>query len=65
MDGDIKTIEDLATLMKETMASKEDIQQLATKEDMKGIEERLTARLDYLDARWGRSQADVHRYMMR
>jgi hypothetical protein len=37
MDGDIKTIEDLATLMKETMASKEDIQQLATKEDMKGI----------------------------
>jgi hypothetical protein len=35
MEGDIETIEDLAALIKETMDSKEDIQGLASKEDIK------------------------------
>ena len=60
MEGNIQTIEDLAALIKETMASKEDLQQLATKDDVKGVEERLTVRLDHLDARVGRIEADVH-----
>jgi hypothetical protein len=32
----------------------------ATKDDVKGMEERLTTRLDHLDARVGRIEADVH-----
>jgi hypothetical protein len=32
----------------------------ATKDDVKGVEERLTTRLDHLDARVGRIEADVH-----
>jgi chromosome segregation ATPase len=58
MEGNITTIEDLAALIKETMASKEDIQEM---------EGRLTARLDgidsrldHLDARVGRMEADMH-----
>jgi hypothetical protein len=51
MEGKIQTIGDLAALMVETMASKEDI---------KEMEGRLTARLDHLDARMGRIEADVH-----
>ena len=60
MEGEIQIIEDLAALIKETMASKEDIQQLATKDAVKGVEERLTVRLDHLDARVGRMEADIH-----
>jgi hypothetical protein len=37
MEGKIQTIEDLAALMMETMASKEDIQGLATKDDIKEL----------------------------
>ena len=33
---------------------------LATKEDMKEMEDRLMVRLDHLDARVGRLEADVH-----
>jgi hypothetical protein len=63
----ITTIEGLAALINETMASKEDIQGLASKEDITGVKEdtkvmegRLTTRLDHLDARVGRIEADVH-----
>jgi hypothetical protein len=51
MEGEIKTIEDLAILIKQTMASKEDIQELRTE---------MNERLDHLDARVGRIEADVH-----
>jgi hypothetical protein len=54
----ITTIEDLAQLINKTMASKEDI--TGVKEDMKAMEGRLTTRLDYLDTRVGRIEADVH-----
>ena len=70
----ITTIEDLAILMTQTMASKEDMKGLASKEDVQGVqaevtglreemnqmEGRLTTRLDHLDARVGRIEADVH-----
>jgi predicted DNA-binding protein len=51
MEGEIKTIEDLAILIKQTMASKEDIQELRTE---------MNERLDHLDARVGRMEADIH-----
>ena len=35
MEGNIQTIEDLATLMMQTIASKEDIQEV--KDEMKGL----------------------------
>jgi archaellum component FlaC len=63
MEGNIQTIEDLAALIKETMASKEDIEGLASKEDIQGVNTRLDgidSRLDHLDARVGRIEADVH-----
>jgi hypothetical protein len=60
MEGEIKTIEDLAILIKQTMASKEDMQGLASKEDLQAMEDRLTTRLDHLDARVGRVEADIH-----
>ena len=67
MEGKIQTIEDLAALIKETTASKEDIQGLATKEDLQDLREEMNARfekvhtrLDHLDARVGRIEADVH-----
>lgn len=67
MKDNITTIEDLARLIQNTMASKEDLQALATKEDLEelttkvdGLEERLTVRLDHLDARVGRIEADIH-----
>jgi tetrahydromethanopterin S-methyltransferase subunit G len=61
MEGDIKTIEDLAALIQNTMASKEDIHAVNTRLD--GIDSRLDgidSRLDHLDARVGRIEADVH-----
>jgi predicted nucleic acid-binding Zn-ribbon protein len=74
MEGNITTIEDLAALIQNTMASKEDIQGLASKEDIKEVTrdiqqlreemnerfETVDARLDNLDARVGRNEADVH-----
>ncbi len=56
----ITTIEDLALLIKETMASKEDIQGLATKEDVQELRAEMNERLDHLDARVGRMEADIH-----
>jgi uncharacterized protein YdcH (DUF465 family) len=56
MEGDIKTMEDLAILIKETMASKEDIQELRT--EMNERFEKVDARLDHLDARVGRMEAN-------
>ncbi len=67
MEGNITTIEDLAALMMETMASKEDIQGLASKEDVRELRTEMKqefavvhSRLDHLDARVGRIEADVH-----
>jgi hypothetical protein len=48
------TIDDLARMINEGFKS------TATKDDVKGVEERLTTRLDHLDARVGRIEADVH-----
>jgi hypothetical protein len=60
MEGEIKTIEDLAALIVKTMASKEDIQGLATKEHIQEWRTEMNERLDHLDARVGRIEADVH-----
>ena len=64
MPEKITTIEGLAMMIQRTMASKEDIKDMATKEDMKtGMKELQTEmvnRLDYLDARVGRIEADIH-----
>ncbi len=64
MEGEITTIEDLAILIKSTMASKEymkevkeDIQEL--REEMNERFEKVDARLDHLDARVGRIEADI------
>jgi hypothetical protein len=63
----INTIENLALLIKETMASKEDLQELATKKDIQELRTEMNqkfdaveTRLDHLDARVGRIEADVH-----
>jgi hypothetical protein len=40
MEGEINTIEDLAILMKQTMASKEDMKGLASKEMYKAYRQR-------------------------
>ena len=60
MEGNIQTIEDLAALIQETMASKEDIQGLATKGDIQELRTEINERLDHLDARVGRMEADIH-----
>ena len=55
------TIEDLARMINEgfkTTASKEDI--VEVRQEMQAMEGRLTTRLDHLDARVGRIDADVH-----
>jgi hypothetical protein len=61
----ITTIEDLAELIYETMASKEDVEGM--RGDIKALEDRVTtgfdsveSRLDHLDARVGRIETDVH-----
>ena len=61
----ITTIEDLAALIYETMASKEDVE--GVRGDIKALEDRVNtrfdsveSRLDHLDARVGRIEADVH-----
>ena len=57
----ITTIEDLAHMINEgfkTTASKEDI--VEVRQEMQAMEGRLTTRLDHLDARVGRIEADVH-----
>jgi predicted nuclease with TOPRIM domain len=65
MEGKIKTIDELAALIMETMASKEDITEV--KEDIQDLRtemnerfKKVDARLDHLDARVGRIEADVH-----
>jgi hypothetical protein len=74
MEQKITTIEELAALMVQAMASKEDIQGLATKGDLQELRgemngrfergdarfETIEGRLDHLDARMGRIEADVH-----
>ena len=67
MPEKITTIEGLAMMIQRTMASKEDIKDMATKEDMKAIrgdmkefQTEMVNRLDYLDARVGRIEADIH-----
>jgi hypothetical protein len=60
MEENITTIEDLARLIQNTMASKEDLQGLATEEDLQELRGEINARLDHLDAREGRIEADVH-----
>jgi hypothetical protein len=55
------TIDDLARMINEgfkTTASKEDI--VEVRQEMQAMEGRLTTRLDNLDARVGRIEADVH-----
>jgi tetrahydromethanopterin S-methyltransferase subunit G len=61
----IITIEDLAELIYETMASKEDVE--GVRGDIQVLEDRVTtrfdsveSRLDHLDARVRRIEADVH-----
>jgi tetrahydromethanopterin S-methyltransferase subunit G len=58
MEHNIQTIEDLAALIVETMASKEDIKE--SREEMNERCEKVDARLDHLDARVGRIEADMH-----
>ena len=48
------TIDQLAEMINEGFKA------TATKEDMKAVEGRLAARLDHLDARVGRIEADIH-----
>jgi tetrahydromethanopterin S-methyltransferase subunit G len=57
MEGTIQTIEDLATLIVETMASKEDIE---LEERVNTRLDGIDSRLDHLDARVGRIEVDVH-----
>ena len=66
MEKEITTIEGLAELIQNTMASKEDVKGLATKEDVKELRQEMNTRfgevntrMDNLDARVGRIQADV------
>jgi tetrahydromethanopterin S-methyltransferase subunit G len=58
MSDHITTIDDLARLIQNTMASKEDVQTL-DKKVTEGFE-RVDSRLDHLDARVGRIEADIH-----
>lgn len=66
MEKEITTIEDLAEMIQRTMASKEDLEGLTTKEDLKELRGEMNAqfgevdtRLDHLDARVGRIEADI------
>ncbi len=49
------TKEDIQRL-EDRMATKEDMERMATKEDI----QRLEGRIDHLDARTGRIEADIH-----
>ena len=74
MNEKIATIEGLAAFMLKPMASKEDLQGLATKRDIQQLRdetnerfervdarfETIEGRLDHLDARVGRIEADIH-----
>jgi outer membrane murein-binding lipoprotein Lpp len=57
MEDKIKTVDDLAALIIKTMAGKEDIQELRTEMNQKF--DSVETRLDHLDARVGRIEADV------
>jgi hypothetical protein len=54
MEDKTITIEDLARMINEGFKS------TATKEDITALEDRLATRLDHLDARVGRIEADIH-----
>lgn len=61
------TIEQLAAMIQNTMASKEDLNGMASKEDLKPLarnietlHQEMNTRLDHLDARVGRIEADIH-----
>ncbi len=54
------TIEQLAGMIQNTMASKEDLKPLARKEDVETLRQEMNTRLDHLDARVGRIEADIH-----
>lgn len=61
------TIEQLAAMIQNTMASKEDLNGMASKEDLKPLarsietlRQEMNTRLDHLDARVGRIEADIH-----
>ena len=74
MGKNITTIEDLAEMIQRTMASKEDLLTMASKEDLRAAVEPLATkidaldarmdgldgRMDNLDARMGLLQSDVH-----
>ncbi len=56
------TIEQLAEMVKrgfDTTATKEDLKQFATKEDLQKFREETNARIDHVDARLGRIEADI------
>jgi predicted DNA-binding ArsR family transcriptional regulator len=60
----IETLEDLALLIQNTMASKEDIKEVKEdihelREEMNERFEKVDAQLDHLDARVGRIEADI------
>ena len=66
MERLITTIEELAELIQRTMASKEDLKVLATKEDVGELRQEMNVRftdvnahIDNLDARAGRIQGDI------
>ncbi len=54
----IETIEDLTVLIQNTTASKEDVQEV--KGGIQALREEMNSRLDHLDARVGRIEADMH-----
>ena len=61
MEDEIKTIEGLAAMIQRNMASKEDVQELATKVDSIDAKvEHLGVQVDNLDARVARIQMDIH-----
>lgn len=67
MADKITTIEGLAELIRDTVAKKEDVEGLATKEDVKRLHGEMeefrsetVERFDHLDARVGRIEADIH-----
>lgn len=57
------TIEGLADMISRTMASKEDLKGLATKEDLniglKNLEQRMNGRFDHVDARLDTIEHDI------
>lgn len=64
------TLEELASLIQRTMASKEDLKALATKEDLRQNEERLVRRIEGLELKissyasaWNRDFDRLHEWV--